>query len=94
VFGVQARFPRAQIRGVEGRSTPFTRVADSGNTVTAYFCPECGSTVYWELSGFPEVVAVAVGAFADPGFPKPWISVYESRQHGWARPPEDVEHVT
>jgi hypothetical protein len=93
VFGVQARFPRSQITSIEGKSTAFTRVADSGNTVTTYFCPACGSTVYWELSGFPDVIAVAIGAFADPGFPKPRISVYESRQHSWARTPDDVEHV-
>jgi hypothetical protein len=29
-------------------------------------------------------VSVAVGAFADPGFPPPLVSVYEERQHPWA----------
>lgn len=84
VFGVQARFPRDRITAIEGRSTEFTRPADSGNSVTFHFCPECGSTVYWELSAIPGVVAVAVGAFADPGFPEPRHSVYESRRHPWS----------
>jgi hypothetical protein len=37
-------------------------------------------------------VAVPVGAFADPAFPAPTRSVWESRRHPWLEPPEDVEH--
>ena len=83
VFGMQARFPREAVSVVSGQSKAFTRNADSGNTVTFHFCPDCGSTIYWELSGFPDIIAVAVGAFADPTFPSPKISVYESRRHTW-----------
>src|SRR5262245_19009948 len=63
-FGVQARFRRDQVT-VEGRATEFTRVGDSGNRITFRFCPECGSTVYWTGEAFPDVVAIAIGAFAD-----------------------------
>jgi len=44
----------------------------------------CASTVYWEATGIPGFIAVAVGMFADPGFPPPHVSVYEERQHHWA----------
>jgi hypothetical protein len=40
----------------------------------------------------PGLVAVAVGAFADPGFPPPTVSVYEERRHPWLVVPEDIEH--
>lgn len=92
VFGVQARFPREQVR-VRGSASHFTRVADSGNSVTFHFCPTCGTTVYWELGGFPGLLAVAVGAFADRDFPKPRYSVYESRRHAWVAIPADMEHL-
>ncbi len=79
---------------MEGRSTAFTRVADSGNSVTSYFCPACGSTVYWDLNALPDFVAVAVGAFADPSFPAPKVSVYEARRHAWALPTGiELEHM-
>jgi hypothetical protein len=39
----------------------------------------------------PELVAVPIGAFADPAFPQPRVSVYESRRHPWVHVPEDVE---
>jgi hypothetical protein len=80
---MQARFARENVTRIAGKSTAFTRKGDSGGTVTFQFCPRCGSTVYWELSSAPDAVAIAVGAFADPGFPAPRISVYEARRHDW-----------
>ena len=58
--------------------------------MTFHFCGECGSTVYWELDGLPEFLAVAVGAFADPSFQAPTMSVYEARRHPWAPLPESL----
>jgi hypothetical protein len=77
VFGTQARSSREFVT-IEGRPTQWTRLGDSGQPATFNFCPVCGSTVCWELPGF---VAVAMGAFADPSFPPPRVSVYEERQH-------------
>jgi hypothetical protein len=93
VFGAQARFARAQVT-IEGRAAEHVRNGDSGQPITFRFCPACGSTVYWTLSALPELIAVAVGAFADPGFPAPRVSAYERRRHGWAAVPETVvEHL-
>jgi len=83
-FGVQARFPRDRVTKIEGRTEQFSRVADSGKRVEFRFCPACGSTVYWEAEAAPELISVAVGAFADPHFPPPEISVWERRRHSWA----------
>ncbi len=83
VFAAQARFPRERVT-IEGRATQWTRQGDSGETATFRFCPVCGSTVYWELTGADGFIAVAIGAFADPSFPPPHVSVYEERQHPWS----------
>jgi hypothetical protein len=92
-FGTQARFRREQVT-MEGRAAAFARIGDSGNPITFRFCPDCGSTVSWTLSTLPEVIAVAVGAFADPGFPAPRVSVYERRRHPWVAVPDTVvEHL-
>ncbi|MCC6527187.1 MAG: GFA family protein [Polyangiaceae bacterium] len=91
-FGLQARFAQASVR-VSGPSTAYVRTADSGQRVTFHFCPRCGSTVYYELEALPDVVAVAVGAFADPSFPAPRVSVYEARRHAWVGMPADIEHL-
>jgi len=91
VFGEQARFLRADV-AVSGVSSEYVRVGDEGPGATFHFCPRCGSTVYYELAGFKEFLAIPVGAFADPGFPAPRVSVYESRMHSWVTPPADAEH--
>jgi len=82
VLAANSRFRREQI-AFEGRSTAWVRHADSGNAVTAHFCPTCGSTVYWELAGFPDLIAVAQGMFADPDYPPPTVAVWEETKHGW-----------
>lgn len=83
VFAAQARFAREQVT-VEGRATTWARTGDSGGTGTFHFCPVCSAIVFWEMSGLPDFLAVPVGAFSDPGFPPPSVSVYESRMHPWA----------
>lgn len=82
VFAAQARFPREAVT-MEGAASHWTRQGDSGGSATFSFCPTCGSTVHWTPDEAPELIYVAVGAFADPGFPPPRVSVYEDRQHPW-----------
>ena len=86
VISNQASFRREQIT-FTGKSTAWTRTAESGNAITFHFCPTCGSTVYVEGQGFPGYVAVAIGNFADPGFPAPTISVWEESRHSWLELP-------
>jgi hypothetical protein len=92
-FGVQARFARERVT-VSGVATEFMRTGDSGGRATFRFCPTCGSTVFWDHDGLPGFVTVAVGAFADPTFTAPTVSVYEERRHAWALASElDIEHL-
>jgi hypothetical protein len=89
-FGYQARFPAEGFR-VEGDYKEFVRLSDEGEERRLSFCPECGSTVFYTLGSQPGVVAIPVGGFADPDFPPPWVSVYESRRHAWVQMPEGID---
>ena len=90
VFGAQARF-RATAVEVRGQSRTYVRVGDEGTRATFHFCPECGSTVHWRLEALDDIVYVPVGAFADPTFPSPSVSVYEIRKHAWIILPATIE---
>jgi hypothetical protein len=92
-FGYQARFPREQIRDISGNAVRFSRLGDSGNTVTFNFCPACGSTVYWQSDNAPGLISIAIGAFADPAFHAPRHSVYEASRHHWVALPANAEHL-
>ena len=92
VFATQARWLKSQVN-VNGTYRSWERVADSGNKATYKFCPICGSTIAYEIEGWPGVIAIPVGAFADPEFPSPKFSVYEHRRHSWAKiAGEYIEH--
>jgi hypothetical protein len=92
VFGAQARFARADVQ-FSGQGHAFVRVGDEGGEATFTFCPTCGATVYYTMAGLEEMVAIPVGAFADPTFPGPSFSAYEERMHAWVVMPAGVEHM-
>jgi hypothetical protein len=92
VFGAQARFRREDVE-VKGRSSTYVRVGDEGGSATFHFCPTCGAIVHYAMTGLDEFVAIPIGAFADPKFPEPTVSVYEDRKHAWVGLPVNVEHL-
>jgi hypothetical protein len=91
-FGVQARFTSDHVE-VVGRYNDYARTSDEAdrNVHVFHFCPDCGATVFYTEPSEPDVVAVPVGAFADPSFPPPTTSIYDSRRHPWVGLPAEVE---
>jgi hypothetical protein len=76
---------------VSGTATEYIRVGDQGASFKFRFCPVCGTTVFHTEEGYEDSsVSVAVGAFADPAFPAPRVSVYECRRHPWVRLPPGI----
>lgn len=91
VFGVTAFYLKKQIESVDGEAKLFHRTADSGRDLSMRFCPECGTTLYWELGMAPGQISVAVGCFADPDFPAPERTVFHSRKHHWVEFPDTFD---
>lgn len=91
-FAAQARFPADKV-AIAGDFKTWTHAGDSGAQAHFNFCPTCGSTVFYTSPPHRDLIAVAVGAFADPGFPGPNYSVYEGRKHEWVTVEGDgMEH--
>jgi len=90
-FGAGAFFP-AEAVAISGTAKEFKRDAASGGKVHSYFCPTCGSTIYWKADKLPALIGVAVGALADPNFPAPNRSIFEQSKHHWVRIGGEVEH--
>ena len=77
---------------VTGQASKYVRTGDQGASFTFRFCPVCGTNLFHTEEGYEtRSVSVAVGAFADPGFPPPQVSVYDSRRHPWVQLPPGVE---
>jgi hypothetical protein len=87
VFGVGAYFDNDQIVSKKGETKSFTRIGEAGRAATRSFCPDCGSTVYWEAEFQPNRVGVAVGCFEDPEFPEPGVVAWNRSKHEWVQFP-------
>lgn len=83
LFSVAAFFPRERVTLISGTAKSFDRGSASGFDVTFHFCPECGSSLWWEPARMLHLAGVAAGAFADPGFPMPEQAVWAEQRHAW-----------
>jgi hypothetical protein len=88
---MQAGFKAEQVE-VSGRYGDYSRISDEADRKehVFHFCPECGSQVFYTEPDEPDLVVVSVGAFADPSFPPPTDSGYDSRRHSWVELPDSV----
>lgn len=90
LFSVAAFFDRNAVHVMHGVAKEFTRDLAFGKKVTFHFCPDCGSSLFWMPERMPDLIGVAVGAFADPSFPQPEQSVWTRDKHAWLGLPDDM----
>ncbi len=57
--------------------------ADSGNTISRGFCPECGSRMFGKTSGMPQLAIILAGSLDDPKQFQPGMDVYVSSAQPW-----------
>ena len=81
-FSLQARWHADRVT-IEGEAHEFVLTGDEGSKATFRFCPTCSATVYFTNDSMTDMIAVPVGAFADPTFPPPQVAVYSVRRHPW-----------
>jgi len=91
-FGISTYWPRAHVE-LSGSTTRYVREGQEARKVTYYFCPNCGSSVYWELDRRPGQIGISGGSFFDPSLPAPSRSVWERSKPSWITIP-DSEHFT
>jgi hypothetical protein len=90
-FGMQAASKRIKFR--LSVASDYARISDEADRKehVFHFCPDCGSQVFYTEPTEPDLVVVAVGAFADPSFPPPTESGYDSRRHHWVGLPDSIQ---
>ena len=80
---------KSQVR-IEGDHKIYGRIADSGYEIRFHFCPNCGTSVFWEGERDPQNMGIAVGCFTDPDFPAPTTSGWEESMHRWLGLPQST----
>jgi hypothetical protein len=68
----------------EGKLGTHSYTAASGNRVSQFFCPECGTPLYGQSEGRPDAIAVKLGVIDQPHHLKPQIALWTSEAPDWA----------
>ncbi len=84
-FGVAAFFRKENVE-IIGPYKDFERSSDAGFRLVFHFCANCGSTVFWEPTRKPDMLAIGVGFFGEKDFPSPVKEVYTECRHSWVLP--------
>lgn len=88
VFAVSSYWPKSAVEAIGGEGRLYRRGSWRGKAVDNYFCPACGSTVYWYLESEPDSIGISVGNFADPSFKPPQSAVWCESKHPWVTFPQ------
>ena len=93
-FGMQAAFRPDQVQ-ISGRYNDYVRISDQADRKAHafHFCPDCGSQVFYTEPDEQDLIVVSVGSFADPTFPPPTESGYDSQRHPWIGLPDTIQPV-
>lgn len=83
----------AEALEVTGKVADYTKVADSGNSITRQFCPGCGTQLFGISSGRPQFRVVRVGNFDDPSSFKPTTNIWTASAPVWACLDPSLENI-
>lgn len=74
--------PRPAVK-ITGETKGFGVVGDSKKTLTRNFCPTCGSIVFAESEGMPDVILLPAGTLDDPSAYKPQVAIFTRSRPHW-----------
>lgn len=78
--------PKAAFSVTKGEARAWRSTGDSGGVVARHFCPDCGTPLYTELEGMPDIVAVKTGGLDDPSHFAVQLDLWMGEAQPWHRP--------
>lgn len=78
----------------KGTVKEFAKKANSGNTISSYFCADCGTTLWRQSEATPDTKIVKVGTLDDEGAledAKPVLETFVVRRPTWVLPVPGAE---
>jgi len=71
---------------LSGNPKPISKTANSGNTITSYFCGDCGSTMWRDGPGFQGLKVIKAGTLDDVDAlakAKPTVELFTPTRVDW-----------
>lgn len=75
----------------EGEMADWSRLAESGNTSAAKFCPTCGNRIYHFNPDEPNKIKLKPTNLSDTSIIKPSAHVWVSEKQQWFTIPDNVK---
>lgn len=78
----------------KGTPKEFAKKANSGSTITSFFCGDCGTTIWRQSEGSPHIKIVKVGTLDDDSAledAKPVLETFVVRRPTWVLPVPGAE---
>jgi len=90
-LGVGVYFNAASLK-IAGKVSRFDRSVED-RIFSSFFCPNCGTSVYWRSDLHPDGVGIGLGCFEDPSEFSPDRSVWERKRLDWLQLESIPGHV-
>lgn len=68
-----------------GECATYSRTADSGNTITRHFCPNCGSNIYGTNAARKDRMVIRTGTLDDTSWVKPGLGIWRNAAMEWTK---------
>lgn len=89
-FSITAVVKASDLR-IKGELKEWSRIAESGNTNAAAFCPVCGNRIYHYDPAQPDTLKFKPSSLSDTRMVKPTVHVWVKEKQDWFQIPHDVE---
>ncbi|MEZ9140612.1 MULTISPECIES: GFA family protein [unclassified Shewanella] len=87
VFQVWMDFKREQVTWLKGEVSEF----ESSDNVRRGFCKQCGCTLSYRDTRYPDYFTLTIGSLDEPSLIKPNYHIYTSNQVKWLSITDDCE---
>jgi hypothetical protein len=89
-FNMSMLVPAAGMEVTKGELKQTHRVADSGNKIFGYFCPDCGIRLFHRPEANDQMRIVRPGTLDDTSWVKPIAFVWTQSKQPWFELPEGI----
>lgn len=91
-FGISSYFKKDDVLSISGESSQYSFYHQEQNhKQKRHFCFSCGTTLYWYVSSYPELIGVAGGCFVESPLGEPKYSTNHSGKCNWVELGETIE---
>lgn len=85
-YSTNVVFPDSSFKLISGQPKTIEKKADSGKSITSFFCGDCGTTLYRQGEAFKDMTIIKYGVMDDPKSmedAKPGAELYAPERPSW-----------